>query len=684
MGVYDSGGARHAAERRGRGIGVSAVVAVAIAVAGLAAPQQPAQAALQAQTGGGGCNAISGYVYVDLDDNGLRSTEPPIPGSVIGLYRQPTNTLVISATTDASGYYSFSLDSTINTGPAVLEYAAHLPLTTTDWTKTIDIPQFDPFLGTLTRVTLTNTGFVSSSISVESLDITSKTLTGTVFARFTLNGPSIVSQTMNALGTAGILNAGPYDGIADYAGTSGIAFPSASASASTSFNRTAAGTLAQFTGLGTVVFTEATLGLSGAVGSGNFQALVQTEASATLRVAYFYLPSQCLRTGEYVLVQHPQPAGYIDGQDTGGNVVPIPGSKTTDLISVTFNLDFNSPENDFGELPTPTATPTATNTPTATPTSTATNTPTVTPTDTPTETPTNTATATATNTPTETPTSTPTATETPTNTPTPTPTDTATATPTATPTETATSTPTATPTQTSTPFIEIGKDSINSLNGGGSGSQVGQSVLITYTIVVTNLSAYAVPAMEVVDGVPAGTSYIGADPAPSSGPEPLVWQFGPFESNAVWTARVFVSVTATAGQITNTAYANGIQSNQVINVFPPTAITLISFGATREADGVHLAWQTGQEYNTLGFAIARGLSGNRADAQQVSAGLIAATGLQDGSTYAWVDMSAPAGQTVYYWLREYETTGGLHEFGPVEIGSPPASIWLAFLPVVER
>jgi hypothetical protein len=209
-------------------------------------------------------------------------------------------------------------------------------------------------------------------------------------------------------------------------------------------------------------------------------------------------------------------------------------------------------------------------------------------------------------------------------------------------------------------------------------------VLITYTIVVTNLSAYAVPAMEVVDGVPAGTSYIGADPAPSSGPEPLVWQFGPFESNAVWTARVFVSVTATAGQITNTAYANGIQSNQVINVFPPTAITLISFGATREADGVHLAWQTGQEYNTLGFAIARGLSGNRADAQQVSAGLIAATGLQDGSTYAWVDMSAPAGQTVYYWLREYEMTGGLHEFGPVEIGSPPASIWLAFLPVVER
>ena len=86
-------------------------VAEPIAVAGLAAPQQPAQAALQAQTGGGGCNAISGYVYVYLDDNGLRSTEPPIPGSVIGLYRQPTNTLVISATTDASGYYSFSLYS---------------------------------------------------------------------------------------------------------------------------------------------------------------------------------------------------------------------------------------------------------------------------------------------------------------------------------------------------------------------------------------------------------------------------------------------------------------------------------------------------------------------------------------------------------------------------------------------
>jgi hypothetical protein len=673
-----------AAAWRARGIRALTVVALAIAAAGGTVPQWPAAATPLAQAGDVGCNAISGYVYVDLDDNGLRSVEPPIPGSVIGLYRQPTNTLVVSATTDASGFYSFTLDSSISTAPAVLEYAAHLPLTTTDWTKTFDIPQFDPFLGTLTRVTLTNTGFVSSSISVESLDTTSKTLTGTVFARFTLNGPSIVSQTSNALSTAGILNAGPFDGIADYAGASGAAFPPASASASASFNRSAAATLAQFTGLGTVVFTESTLGLSGAVGSGNFQALVQTEASATLRVAYFYVPSQCLRSGEYVLVQHPQPAGYIDGQDTGGNVVPIPGSKATDLISVTFNIDFNSPENNFGELPTPTATPTATNTPTATPTSTATDTPTVTPTDTATATPTNTPTATPTSTPTETPTHTPTATQTPTNTPTDTPTHTATATPTATPTDTATSTPTATPTQTSTPFIEIGKASINSLNGGGSGSQVGQSVLITYTIVVTNLSAYAVPAMEVVDGVPAGTLYIGADPPPTSGPEPLVWQFGPFEPNTVWIGRVFVSVTATAGLITNTAYANGIQSNQVINVFPPTALTLISLGATREADGVRLAWRTAQEYNTLGFAIARGVSGRRADAQQISAGLIAATGLQDGSTYSWVDMSAPAGQTSYYWLREFETTGGVNEFGPVEIGSPPASIWLVFLPVVER
>lgn len=666
------------------------MVALAIAFVSVPAQQPSAVAMLRAQTGGGGCNAISGYVYVDLDDNGLRSAEPPISGSVIGLYRQPTNTLVVSATTDASGFYSFTLDSAISTAPAVLEYDAHLPLTTTDWTETIDIPQFDPFLGTLTRVTLTNTGFVSSSISVESLDTTSKTLTGTVFARFTLNGPSVVSQTSNALNTAGILNAAPFDGIADYAGTSGAPFPPASASATSSFNRTAAATLALFTGLGTVVFTESTLGLSGAVGSGNFQALVQTEASATLRVAYFYLPSQCLRSGEYVLVQHPQPAGYIDGQDTGGNVVPIPGSKATDLISVTFNIDFNSPENDFGELPTPTPTPTATNTPTATPTSTSTSTPTVTPTNTPTETPTETPTATPTNTPTETPTVTPTATNTPTNTPTATntPTNTPTETPTATPTETstatATNTPTATPTQTSTPFIEIGKNSINSLNGGGSGSQVGQSVLITYTIVVTNLSAYAVPVMEVVDGVPAGTLYIGAEPPPTSGPEPLVWQFGPFEPNTVWVGRVFVSVTATAGLITNTAYANGIQSNQVINVFPPTALTLISLGATREADGVHLAWRTAQEYNTLGFAIARGVSGNRADAQQISAGLIAATGLQDGSTYSWVDMSAPEGQASYYWLREFETTGGLNEFGPVEIGARPAPVWRAFLPVVGR
>jgi uncharacterized repeat protein (TIGR01451 family) len=222
---------------------------------------------------------------------------------------------------------------------------------------------------------------------------------------------------------------------------------------------------------------------------------------------------------------------------------------------------------------------------------------------------------------------------------------------------------------------------VNSLNGQGSGSFVGQSVIVTYTIIVTNLGSYPVPLMDIVDAVPAGTIYLGADPPPSSGPDPLVWSFGPFAPNEVWVGHVYVSVTAVSGAITNTAYANGFGSNQVINILPPTSISLVSLRATARLGGVEVAWETASEQNALGFRIYRSVTPARESAGLVTTGLIAAQGAQSGARYRWLDANPPTGGPVYYCLQEQEISGSTSEYGPATARWP---VYAAYLPSVMR
>ena len=57
-----------------------------------------------------------------------------------------------------------------------------------------------------------------------------------------------------------------------------------------------------------------------------------------------------LRPGTYAVTET-QPSGYLDGLDTEGNVAPIPGSNTTDLLSgITVASGGAAVQNDFGEL----------------------------------------------------------------------------------------------------------------------------------------------------------------------------------------------------------------------------------------------------------------------------------------------------------------------------------------------
>src|SRR5262249_46474399 len=106
-----------------------------------------------------------------------------------------------------------------------------------------------------------------------------------------------------------------------------------------------------YQGAGFVTFTEQAVASSGATGTGNLVVQISTSAAATVSVIYHYTPTNDLRPGLYTIVQTTEPPGFMDGFETSGNVVPIPGTIGTDSISVTLPaITSVSAENCFGEV----------------------------------------------------------------------------------------------------------------------------------------------------------------------------------------------------------------------------------------------------------------------------------------------------------------------------------------------
>ncbi|WP_322487155.1 SdrD B-like domain-containing protein, partial [Chloroflexus sp.] len=116
---------------------------------------------------------------------------------------------------------------------------------------------------------------------------------------------------------------------------------------------------------------------------------------------------------------------------------------------------------------------------------------------------------------------------------------------------------------------------------------------------------------------------------------------------------------------------------------PPTAITLLSFTAERQSNGVLLRWVTGSERDTLGFVILRSASGNRADAAQIVATPIPAQGSAGaGASYQWLDRTAQPNVSYHYWLVEIEIDGSRNEFA---LHSPALQFtYRVLLPIIQR
>jgi hypothetical protein len=97
----------------------------------------------------------------------------------------------------------------------------------------------------------------------------------------------------------------------------------------------------------------------------------------------------------------------------------------------------------------------------------------------------------------------------------------------------------------------------------------------------------------------------------------------------------------------------------------PTAITLASFTADADAEGVDLAWETATELDNAGFNIYRATSPGGPYAK-VNDALIAAQGDPvSGTTYGFVD--TPGYGVFYYKLEDVDYKGVSTLHGPLKV-----------------
>jgi len=99
-------------------------------------------------------------------------------------------------------------------------YDASIPLTTTNWSDAIQVPKFDPALGTLVDVEWHITGHVEGNASFESLDNEPADVFMNLQAEIQLSGPNgVLGVVIPVANTLDSVTA--FDGVVDFGGTSG-------------------------------------------------------------------------------------------------------------------------------------------------------------------------------------------------------------------------------------------------------------------------------------------------------------------------------------------------------------------------------------------------------------------------------------------------------------------------------
>ncbi len=179
---------------------------------------------------------------------------------------------------------------------ATVMYQASIPLQSTNWSDMLNLPQWDPALfpnQTLTKVTVKLTGTVEGDARIESLDAAPAIVNYNVAAQIGMTGPGGLNIVVLPL-AAGVFNAAIFDGVIDFAGTSGLSNLGLSNSAQNSSMLTDPPTdlaAAGFIGAGSLVFNLTATGASNATGPGNVIQQFRTDASANVMITYEFVPA---------------------------------------------------------------------------------------------------------------------------------------------------------------------------------------------------------------------------------------------------------------------------------------------------------------------------------------------------------------------------------------------------------
>ncbi len=106
----------------------------------------------------------------------------------------------------------------------------------------------------------------------------------------------------------------------------------------------------------------------------------------------------------------------------------------------------------------------------------------------------------------------------------------------------------------------------------------------------------------------------------------------------------------------------------------PSAVDLIEFSATRISEGIELQWLTGTElmcgaFTILRCALSDGATDCRLDEHVELDMILPCANDSNGAEYSTVDNEAEAFIAYSYYLREYETTGNVRDYGPFLISA---------------
>jgi hypothetical protein len=293
---------------------------------------------------------VSGYVFNDLQNTGIMQPgEPPLANNPIELVNS-SNQIAGTTTTDGNGYYQFDHNALISTAPQTITKSLMIPATATNFSLSGMIAQFDPSLGTLQSVTISNAGSITSDIKVENTSTSSPSIiSATVSGSLTLNGPSGITVQTNLQQNAGTFNATTFDNQLDFSGSSGKDFGNQTANGTQSLTLTG-NSMSPFMGGGNVALTENANASSSASGGGNLVMAVTSSATAQITVTYTYIPDNSLQPGNYTIIELSTPPGYFDGKNSK-NGVPLNNPIGYNKIPITVVAGTTTyPNNEFGKL----------------------------------------------------------------------------------------------------------------------------------------------------------------------------------------------------------------------------------------------------------------------------------------------------------------------------------------------